>query len=355
MKPARLLSKQSKKIEQEVVSFYMKAGAMVNLNPRMTEIFAYLRIYNSLTQEQLGHLTGISAGTVSTTLQVFLQTGIINRTMIPGTHTHLYRIKPERVDFVYTPSTQIMDDLEELDSYIVKTQAELQKMQTKYPTEVQFLHLRLNGIRNYIEAQRRQIHGKQKYSFLPEDGSELFPLSKGVAYHFDTEAIERTVMGVIKYYRHDSVKNRLLGLFFTHRSATQQTLIDNSGFSRSTVSRFLKEFVGREYIQALPREYRRPRVYYLESFSRSILAVILNTDNFIYSSVQRFQEILDSLQSKRQIARSEAETALLHGLLQDLVKRIETFKKNNRFLRQAYQDLCDFLGKDPSELLRTFS
>ena len=127
MSQSKLLSKHSKKIEREIVTFYKTIGKMVSLNSRATEIFAYLKIYDALTQEQLKQLTGFSLGNISTTLQSFLQTDIVYRQIIPGTHKNLYRIKPERVNFVYTPNILIIEDLEKLDSYIVEKQTELHK------------------------------------------------------------------------------------------------------------------------------------------------------------------------------------------------------------------------------------
>jgi DNA-binding transcriptional regulator GbsR (MarR family) len=349
MKPVRLLSRKLKGIEQEIVTFYRTVGEKVHLNPRMTDVFAYLKIYGALTQEQLKELTKLSSGTISSTLQVFLQTSIVSRTMIPGTHTNIYRIDHERADFVYTPSTQILDDLERLDSYLVEKQQSLDKMKRDHPVEVQFLLLRLNSLRNYIEVQRRQIAGTSKHSFLPEDTSSVVTLDEIVDYPFDTNEIERTVMSVIKYFRHDSNKNRMLGIFFTHRSLTQQVLIDKSGFSRSTVSRFLKQILDTEYIQALPREYRSPVVYCQEFISLSILSLILNTDSYIYSKVPRFKEMLASIQSDQQSTRNDEDAAFLVSMIQELVNRIEAFRKGTSPFRQAFQELVEFLGVGTKE------
>ena len=82
MNQVTLLSKQSKKFERELVTFYKTIGNMVDLNPKLTEIYAYLKIYDTLTQAQLKHLTGFSLGTISTALQLFLQMNIVSREMI---------------------------------------------------------------------------------------------------------------------------------------------------------------------------------------------------------------------------------------------------------------------------------
>jgi DNA-binding MarR family transcriptional regulator len=346
MKPVKLLSDHSKEIEREIVVFYKTIGKMVNHNSRATEIFAYLKIYDALSQEQLQQLTEFSRGTISAILQSFLQADIISRRMIPKTHKNLYRIKPERVNFDYTPPTQILEDLERLDLYIVDKQTELKELEGKYPIEIELLHRRLNGLRNYIEAQRRQINREKKHSFFQEEVSEIIPLNKMIVYPFDTRELEETLMGALGYYKNDPVRNRILSIFYTRRSVDQQTLTDTSGFSRSTVSRLLKKELERGYISVLPREYREPRIYYLKSISLSILSVILNTDNFIFSYIPRFQEILSTLQSEKLSDRNRKDATFLITKIKEILGQIEAFWKDTRFLRQAHNDLSKFLEKD---------
>ncbi len=346
MKEVELLSEQSKEIEREIVTFYKTVGKMVNLNSRTTEVFAYLRIYDALSQEQLQQLTGFSLGTISATLQSFLQADIISRRMIPKTHKNLYSIKPERVNFVYTPSTQILEGLEKLDLRIVEKQTELQELQGKYPLETKFLYMRLNSFRNYIEAQRRQINRERKFSFFQEDVSELIPPHEMIVYPFDVRELEESLMGTLSHLKNDPIRSRLMSIFYTLRSVDQQTLMDNSGYSRSTVSRFLNRELKRGYIQVLPREYRKPRIYCLKSFSLAILSVILNTDSFIYSYIPRFQEILSTLQSERHSDRDRRDATFLISKIKEIVRQIEDFKTNTRFLRQAYYDLSRFLEKN---------
>jgi hypothetical protein len=346
MKDVRLLSKQSKDIEREIVTFYKTVGKMVNLSPKATEIFAYLKIYDALSQDQLKQRTGFSLGTISTTLQSFLQTDIISREMVAKTHKNLYRIKPERVKFDYNPPTQIIEGLESLDLYIVEKQTELQELQSKYPIETKFLHMRLNSLRNYIEAQRRQINRKRKYSFFQEEVSEVIPLNEMIVYPFGTRGLEDGLMDMLTHFKNDPIRSRILSIFFTHRSVDQQTLMDISSFSRSTVSRLLHQELKREYIHALPREYRKPRIYYLKSISLSILSLILKTDSFIFSYIPRFQEILSTLQSGRESDRDNRDAAFLIAKIKEIIGQIEVFQKNTRFLRQAYSDLSEFLEKD---------
>ena len=78
----------------------------------------------------------------------------------------------------------------------------------------------------------------------------------------------------------------------------------------------------------------------------SILSVVLKTDDFIFSSIPRFQETLSTLQSENQSGRDRDDAALLIAKVRDIIRQIEVFRNETRFLRQAYHDLSEFLEKD---------
>jgi len=78
----------------------------------------------------------------------------------------------------------------------------------------------------------------------------------------------------------------------------------------------------------------------------SILSVVLKTDDFIFSSIPRFQETLSTLQSENQSGRDRDDAALLIAKIKDIIRQIEVFRNETIFLRQAYHDLSKFLGKD---------
>jgi DNA-binding transcriptional regulator GbsR (MarR family) len=343
MKEARLLSAGARDIERKIVEFYKTVGEMVHLNPRTTEIFAYLRMYDVLSQEQLRELTGFSLSTISSTLQSFLQTDVVSRSMIPGTHKNLYILNRGRVKFDYTPPTGIMEDLEALDLYIVERQAELREQQSMYSTEMEFLHRRLNSLRNYIEVQRRQISREQRHAFFEEDVSDLIPRNEMVVYPFDTRELEEDLVGFLGHLKNDPMRARMVSIFITRRSLNQQALMDFSGFSRSAVSRLLRREMKTGYIRVLPREYRRPQVYYLDSVSLSTLSLILKADDFIFSYAPRLQEILSTLQSEKR--QDRGDTSLLMTRIEDILGQIETFRRRTRSIRQAHQELLRFLDK----------
>jgi hypothetical protein len=95
----------------------------------------------------------------------------------------------------------------------------------------------------------------------------------------------------------------------------------------------------------LPREYRQPRIYYLEYISLSTIAYIQNTDEYIYSYVPKFQEILSQLET----GKNNQETSFLIARIKASIREIENFKREGRFMWQANQDLKEFLEKESYE------
>lgn len=346
MKETRLLRGKSKVIEQQIVSFYVTIGKMDGLNARQTEVFSYLKIYDALSQEQLKQLTGFSLSTISSILQSFLQADIVRRTMIPGTHKNLYRIMQDRVKFTYRPPTQIIDNLEKLDLYIVSKQGEIQELRSKYPIATKFIHRRLNSLRNYVEVQRRSINREKRFSFFQEDVSEFIPLNELIIFPFETRELENEIMDILRYYKRNPIGNRILSVFITHRSLDQDTLVEKTGFSRSAISRYLRNALKGAYIRVLPREYRKPQVYFLESMALSILSLVLKADNFIFSNIPKFQEIRKMLQSGWEGHSSRNDITLLVEKCEEIIKHIKEFRNDTRYLRQAHKDLLEFLGKE---------
>lgn len=64
-------------------------------------IFGYFVFYQKLTQEDLQERTGFSQSKVSKVLKNLLKHAIIERKILPNTHTNLYRLKNPKIRYVY--------------------------------------------------------------------------------------------------------------------------------------------------------------------------------------------------------------------------------------------------------------
>ena len=60
--PMEMATGTLKEVEQHIIDFYLKIAEKNKIDIKLTEIFAYFKIYNFLTQKQLKKLTGSSIG-----------------------------------------------------------------------------------------------------------------------------------------------------------------------------------------------------------------------------------------------------------------------------------------------------
>ena len=97
-----------------------------------------------------------------------IQGNILVRGHIPSTHKYSYKLKSPDINFIYQDFSLIAQDLEDFDEYLVELQEQISGHLKLYPNEAQFFLLRINGIRNYIDVQRRTIKEQGKFDFFPE-------------------------------------------------------------------------------------------------------------------------------------------------------------------------------------------
>lgn len=83
-----------RQIEQEIVAFFEeKTPEYTGRHPIIAAVLAYFYVRRSLTQQELRQLTGFSAGAISKAVRQLVDMNMITREMIPGTHTHIYKME----------------------------------------------------------------------------------------------------------------------------------------------------------------------------------------------------------------------------------------------------------------------
>jgi DNA-binding transcriptional regulator GbsR (MarR family) len=129
-----------RQIEQEIVAFFAeKTPEYTGRHPIVSMVMAYFYIRRSLTQRDLRKLTGFSAGAISKAVRQLVDMNVITREMIPGTHTHIYKM--ETLPF-RSPS------------YFLQTEKTLEKQQKE-----------LKEMKDTLDAQgdeMRDLEGYQK-------------------------------------------------------------------------------------------------------------------------------------------------------------------------------------------------
>jgi len=83
-----------RQIEQEIAKFFAeKASEYTGRHPIVSMLMSYFYVRRSLTQRDLRNLTGFSAGAISKAVRQLVDMNMITREMIPGTHTHIYKME----------------------------------------------------------------------------------------------------------------------------------------------------------------------------------------------------------------------------------------------------------------------
>ena len=130
-----------RRIEQEIVGFFAeKTPEYTGRHPIVSAVMAYFYIRRSLTQRDLQELTDFSAGAISKAVRQLVDMNVISREMIPGTHTHIYKM--ETLPF-RSPS------------YFLQTEKTLEK-----------LHTELKEIKNLLDSQYDQMQNLELYQKL---------------------------------------------------------------------------------------------------------------------------------------------------------------------------------------------
>ena len=93
-KPALKADKEILIIEKEIVNFLSsKNSEYSGRDPIIAKVMTYFYVRKNLTQKELRKLTGFSAGAISKALRQLVETNFITREIIPGTHTHIYKME----------------------------------------------------------------------------------------------------------------------------------------------------------------------------------------------------------------------------------------------------------------------
>ncbi len=348
--PMEMATGTLKKVEQHIVDFYLKIAEKNKIDIKLTEIFAYFKIYHFLTQKQLKKLTGSSIGFISNSLKLFLQSSIVTRNFIPKTHTNIYTINDEYVFSIVTPRAQVNRNNVEHEKFIIKLQSKLEKLKTIYPLKSKFLLRRLNGIRNYLETQRRAHSELEKTDYLEEEISDLLPGDEFIEYPPEIEDLESSLVDrfvrMNMFIEDDPIINKILTFLITREKISQEMLLKLTGYSRSTISRNLAGYGKQDYVTISKKEYLKPRIYYMDSIGIYLNEVILNNRRFLISWRPTFTNLLSQLELNTKYNKNKEMNKFLQTKIKDLIANIDLVIKRAQLLENAQNELKEFVLKN---------
>ncbi|UYP44956.1 hypothetical protein NEF87_001241 [Candidatus Lokiarchaeum ossiferum] len=358
-----------KEYEQRLLSFFVNIARISSLDHTTTEIFGYMQIYDALTQESLRDLTqttfventknqkknqkAFSTSTISTTLRSLIQGNILTRGHIPSTHKFCYKLKSDVINFVYQDFSLIVRDLEVLDEFLINLQNQISEFSLQYPQKSQFLSQRINGVRNYIEVQRRTISEEKKYDFFSENIRSLKKEKEIIEFPPELVALEKIFISYNVenniFFSNDTVLNHTFNYLQTRHTVTQNLIEQQCSLSLSTISRKLSQLLEQNIIQSYPKVYQKSRIYFLESISVAMLEAVIASDNYIYSWVDKFQESLTELiKNKVKLQKLTGYKHLVQKYSQ-ILKTIDGFRSETAKLKKNLADLTKFLKQESTE------
>ncbi|HUT81692.1 MAG TPA: hypothetical protein VMZ29_10870 [Candidatus Bathyarchaeia archaeon] len=339
-----------KEIEQQIVEFYKEIAKKSKVDLKTTEIFAYLKIYNSLTQKQLKFLTDFSSGFISIILKSFVQSSIVVRNFIPKSHTNIYSINNEYVFTIITPRAQVNTNQEQHDNFIKDLQSKLEFLKEKYPLKTTFLHRRLNGIRNFIETQRRIYTEFEKKAFLNEDVSGLLQLDEFIDYPFEIKKLETSLVDrfvrMEMFVENDPIINKILTYLITRESLNQEKLLELTNLSRSTISRNLRSYWELDYAAITKKEYLKPRIYCINSIGIYLCEIIINNNRFLISWLPKFEELLSELKINPKYTKDKNMNIFFQTKIGQIISKITNAQKHTKRLEKAQKELIEFNAKN---------
>lgn len=348
--PVEIATGELKRVEKQIVEFYLKLAEKNQVNLKLMKIFAYFKIYDSLTQKQLRELTSFSSGFISIALKSFLQSTVITRNFIPKTHTNIYTVNDEHVFTIVTPRTQVNRNNIEHEKFIIDLQAKLEQLKEEYPIESTFLFRRLNGIRNFFETQKRAHKELEQTDYLEEDVSGLIPSNEFIKYPSEIEKLESSLVNrfvrLSMFIEDDPIINKILTYLITREKMNQEMLLKLTGYSRSTISRNLAGYGEQDYVTISKKEYLKPRIYYMDSIGIYLNEVILNNRRFLISWRPKFVEIISQLELNPKYNKNKMMNSFLGVKIDNLISNIDLVIKRANLLENAQQELKEFILKN---------
>lgn len=320
-----------KDIEQEIIQFYEKYADNLGRNSKISIMYAYLVIHDSLTQKQLKNLTKYSYSTISTGLAHLVQMRVVKKVLIAGTHTHFYKIPSnDFILFNYQPHSNIIERLNNLQELIKQSKKKCDLLMENYPMKAQFFIYRLNGILNYIEAQKRNFNKEGPAIFLPENDESLPFSNKIIEFPPEIESIEYEIVVYLvdNQFLFDSkpILSKMAAYIMLRKNMTQKMLQTLTGNSSGAVSQNLKQLLDKNLICKLPFESpTTPRIFQIKFISLNYLDFIIRDNQIILELAPRLYTIQKVLiDSKAKFSHLQGYDSICSKIDQ-LLKSIKLF------------------------------
>lgn len=324
------------KFEKQIIEFFVQEGKIRNRGKRVQLIYAYLLIHRHLTQNQLAELSGLSKGFISSALASMQSIKLVNRKMIPGTHTYKYSFANGNIFFGMQESSNRIKYYNHFEDVIWDEIGKLEEIDCKNEIHKKFLKNRMKDLIRWTQAATKVIcqYGKilnpneTKYPNLLN--IKLDNLSNSLEYYdyepaitqFETELIE-TIISLDRTYR----KNPILvieGYFLTRRILSQQKIEELSHYSRATISKSISKMLKIQEIEEIKKEnfvISGYKAYIMPNITKKEFLFQISTHKQILGFYSEIKQVIEELTNDKK--RIEYKKG--YGEIMDIVGKLEEF------------------------------
>jgi len=156
-KKKHIFEGELREYEKKIINFFVEMSESKGQAPIFTTIAAYLLIHGDLTQAQLKELTGVSIGSISTTLNAMASIGYIEKKLIKGTHTFKYSLGGDLFQVASRTTMLKLEINEETTNFFREKMKELNEKGNQIKKGYEILSERIQGMMDFLKIHRKFI------------------------------------------------------------------------------------------------------------------------------------------------------------------------------------------------------
>lgn len=303
--------------EKTLLDYHLERAKFNHQSETLATLFAYLSIYEQLTQTQLRELTGYSKSTISTGLANLINIRYVKKEKKRNSREFIYSIA--------FPSSESIDDvLGTMSKEIIffkKKIGDLSKNVNPSKKGYEFLLKRLKeavkafelyqSILEYVKLPEETRSKQFEFNEKSRDQSGLKMQDfKSLKNDYDPE-VKQIEDEIIDFFLYESAYSTLEEFtlivyvyFLTRKILTQEKIRDLTGLSYGKVSEVVNALLEKKYIQKLDKSkhknslddrFERQYLYAMPSIYRSFFESGINSFEDIIKWEENFKEIKKTL------------------------------------------------------------
>lgn len=333
-----------RKFEEELIKFSLEIGKQRGQNPIITRILTYLLIHDQLTQKQLKQLTGCSIGSISTHLAAMIGIGIVEKKLIPGTHTNIYSLKIDLGQNISSLMKISMDYINQAREFLKSKKIELNEMFEKKKKKLKPILVRFEELEHVIDLYIhffKQILASEEVDFSIEIRNEV-ELNYLQEFDDDIKVIENEIIEFFTYtpmfFGKSEIFSKTFAYFITRRFLNQKQLRKLTGLSAGKVSQEINTLLELGIIEKVDVSETGKITYQMKSVILAFLRVSYN----VLSEYMKWKAKIESINSE--LEEEKDNLRKLHGY-DEILKVVNIFLEILPFYEKIYNVVIEIRKK----------